>query len=244
MTQDKHTPYRENIPAYAIGALDADEIAVLEAHLKTCASCQIELAEFRALSEALLMAVPPVSPPAALRQRVQRRLPHVHKSPRPRQIFSLNSALGLAVILLFVLNLLSFIQLQEAQRRQDKLLKHLEDTQLALMFLSSPGVRRLPLDSEKVAGALLLDEQRNQAILIARDLPPLAENQAYQIWLIEPDEERISLGLFRPEEGETYTLQILSPSQPFENYLGIGVTIEPAGGSERPSGERIIKVDF
>ncbi|MEP0806642.1 MAG: zf-HC2 domain-containing protein, partial [Chloroflexota bacterium] len=57
MTHDPHAPYRENIPAYALGALEADEAAALETHLQTCASCQTELAEYRALSDSLLTAV-------------------------------------------------------------------------------------------------------------------------------------------------------------------------------------------
>jgi anti-sigma factor RsiW len=49
MKQDQHSRHLENIPAYAIGALDADESAALESHLETCASCRTELAEYRSL---------------------------------------------------------------------------------------------------------------------------------------------------------------------------------------------------
>jgi len=244
MTHDEHTPYRENIPAYAIGALDADESAALELHLANCASCQTELAEYRSLSASLLTAVPPKQPPAALRKHLQNRLPTAQKPKQPRWNFSLTPALGLAVLVLFILNLFSLVQLRQLQAQQASLLSRVEDAQLALAFLSSPSVQAFSFEGERGTGVLLLDKERNQAVLIARDLPPLAENQTYQIWLIAPDNGRVSLGIFRPESGQNLTTQALFPSQPFANYVGIGVTIEPAGGSDYPTGERMFKVDF
>ncbi|HQX02311.1 MAG TPA: zf-HC2 domain-containing protein, partial [Anaerolineales bacterium] len=75
MTQDQLDIFRDNIPAYGLGALDAEDAHALESHLRTCASCRTELADYRALSESLLMISPAKTPPAALRRSLQRRLP-------------------------------------------------------------------------------------------------------------------------------------------------------------------------
>src|SRR5574341_1956262 len=80
MDLDRHAPLREDIPAYALGALDAQEVAALEVHLKTCDSCRAELAEYRALSDSLLTAIPPKQPSAGLRKRLQSRLPSAQRS--------------------------------------------------------------------------------------------------------------------------------------------------------------------
>lgn len=244
MTPDEHTLFRENIPAYALGALDADETAALETHLETCASCQTELAEYRALSQSLLTAVPPKQPSAALRKRLRSRLPSAQRPAQPRWNFSFTPALGLAVLALFILNIFSLIQLRQIQTQQAALLTRVENAQVALTFLSSPNVQTLPIESEQASGTLLLDWENNQAVLVTRNLPPLPPEQTYQIWLVQPDNGRVSAGTFHPESGGTYTIQPLSPSQPFANYLGIGVTIEPAGGSDAPTGKRVLKVDF
>ena len=58
MTYYEHIPFRENIPAYALGALDAEDVAALEAHLQTCASCREELTAYRDTSDNLLMSTP------------------------------------------------------------------------------------------------------------------------------------------------------------------------------------------
>ena len=44
MAQDEHSLLRENLAAYALGALDAEDTPALEAHLQTCESCRADLA--------------------------------------------------------------------------------------------------------------------------------------------------------------------------------------------------------
>lgn len=245
MTNDTHALFRDNLPAYALGALDPDETASLEAHLQTCASCQTELAGYRLVSESLLTAIPPKHPPAALRRRLQRHLPTRKKTAAMWRLWPSGRAIvTLLVLLLLGLNLFTLNQLQKIQQQQTQLLAQLENTHLMLAMLSSPNSQTIPVQSEKISGNLLLDKKHNKAILIVQDLPPLPETQSYQIWLIQPDGKRISAGLFRPTSDELYTAQMIVPSQPFTSFIGLGVTIEPAGGSEAPTGQRIFKVDF
>jgi hypothetical protein len=54
----------------------------------------------------------------------------------------------------------------------------------------------------------------------------------------------VSAGLFHPEIGKAYTTQIISAKEGFSGFTGIGVTVEPAGGSDQPTGSRVFKVDF
>ena len=62
MARDEHSIFRENLSAYALGALEADELRALEAHLQTCDSCRAELGQYRAISDGLLAALPPRPP--------------------------------------------------------------------------------------------------------------------------------------------------------------------------------------
>ena len=111
MSHDEHTPFRENIPAYALDALDARDAAALESHLQTCASCRTELAGYRAVSDRLLTALPPQNPPAALRRRLQARLPGAQKAQRPRLNWSIGRvAMATAFVLLLALNVYSVLQ--------------------------------------------------------------------------------------------------------------------------------------
>ena len=246
MAQNEHTPYLENIPAYAIGALDVDDVAALESHLQNCASCRTELAEYRAMSDSLLIALPPRQPSAALRKQLQSRLPGTNKRPLLQGMLSFGRlALGFAVITLIALNVTSLVQMRALQNQQTALLNQVEDAQVALALMSSPNAQILSLVGDTaVSGTLLLDKQNNMAVLIVLNLPQLGDEKTYQIWLVEEDGGRVSAGLFRPASGQAYTTKAILPSQIFTDYLGIGVTVEPVGGSEAPTGERVFKVDF
>src|SRR5829696_1611268 len=212
MTQDEHSLLRENIPAYALGALDAEDMAALESHLQTCETCRAELAEYRAISNGLLTVLPPKPPSVALRKRLQSQLPSAQKKSRPRFTWSFGQlAMGTALVLLVLFNLFSFLQMREIQRQQTALLQQLKTNQFALVMWH---------------------------------LPELSDDQTYQAWLIEPDGQRVSAGIFRPQNTTAYTTQPIYAKQDISNFTGVGITIEPSGGSEQPTGPRLFVVDF
>lgn len=248
MVRDEHLLLRENIPAYALGVLDAEDVGMLEAHLQTCESCQNELADYRAVSANLAAALPPRQPSTALRKRLQSRLPSARsaqKTAQPRFVWSFSQlAVGGALLLLFVMNLFSFTQVQELQRQQLNVQRQLQNNQAALAMLSYPGTETLPIYAGNISGTVLLDRERNSAALVVWNLPELSDEQTYQIWLIEANEDRVSGGLFRPQADLPYTTQPIFVSQTISNFVGIGVTVEPAGGSAQPTGPRVFRVDF
>jgi anti-sigma-K factor RskA len=240
----EHALYRENIAAYALGALEAGDTAALEAHLLTCESCRSELAEYRALSAGLAAAVPPRRPPAALRSQLRDRLPS-RRREAPRAFGFLRQALVPALLLvLLATNVLNFLQVQQLQKQQDQLVRQVRTAQTALAMLAYPTTRSLAIHAGEISGTFLLDADRNTAMLIMWDLPPLPENQTYQAWLVQPDGVRVSAAVFRPAAEGSYTAQPLWPDQSLSSYTAIGVTIEPAGGSPQPTGQRLFKVDF
>lgn len=67
---------RELIEAYALGALDAPDQAMLETHLAECAACRKLLNEYTELVNALPQAVAlasPLQPPDSLKARLLHR---------------------------------------------------------------------------------------------------------------------------------------------------------------------------
>src|SRR5512140_2216451 len=69
-----HTDFQDNLAAYALGALDPEETAALEAHLQTCESCRAELEDYQGVSTGLLAALPPRPPRAAVKRALQKQL--------------------------------------------------------------------------------------------------------------------------------------------------------------------------
>jgi len=245
MTYYEHVPFRENIPAYALGALDAEESAALEAHLQTCASCREELAAYRVTSDNLLMSLAPQKPSAALRRRLQGRLPSAQKAARAGPNWSFGRvAVGIAIILLLALNMFSISQVRALQNQQAQLMDQIQNGQMALAMLSYPHTQSFPINEASVTGSLLLDKEYNNAVLILRGLPPVSDNQTYQVWLIAPNGERTSAGLLRPQADLPFISEPIDATQELANFVGIGMTVEPAGGSDGPTGMQIFRIDF
>lgn len=241
----EHAVFRENIPAYALGALDAGETAALEAHLLTCEACRAELTEHRALSANLAAALPPRRPPAHLRAQLRDRLPSRRGSASRSAFGFLRQALVPALLLVLVAgNLLTFWQVQRLQQQQAQLARQVRTAQNAMAMLAYPSTESLAIHAGQVSGTLLLDRERNNAMIVMWDLPPLPENKTYQAWLVQPDGVRVSAAVFRPAAEGSYTAQPLWPEGSLSDYSAIGVTVEPAGGSPQPTGERLFKVDF
>jgi anti-sigma-K factor RskA len=149
-----------------------------------------------------------------------------------------------ALVLLLAMNVYSILQVRTLQLEQTRLARQYQTGQTVLSMLSYPTTQRLAINSDTVVGSLLLDEDRDILALIVWNMPELPENQTYQIWLIDPQGGRVSAGIFRPESDQAYTTQIVFPQQSFSSFTGIGVTVEPAGGSEAPTGQRVFRVDF
>lgn len=65
---------RERIALYAVGALEPGEAASLEAHLEACRACRGELDALHSVVEEIASSVPPLEPPAYLKERLLERV--------------------------------------------------------------------------------------------------------------------------------------------------------------------------
>jgi anti-sigma factor RsiW len=66
----ERSQHADTVAAYLLGALADVERSEFEAHLATCAQCREDVSDLRLVADALPLAVPPVAPPAALRDRL------------------------------------------------------------------------------------------------------------------------------------------------------------------------------
>ncbi len=59
---------------------------------------------------------------------------------------------------------------------------------------------------------------------------------------------RVSFGRMihytHPQAGSSYTTEPLYSKRDISSFTGIGVTVEPAQGSEQPTGPGVFRVDF
>lgn len=77
------------------------------------------------------------------------------------------------------------------------------------------------------------------AMVMAEQFPPLKPGRVYQIWLLH-GEDRMSGGMFDVDETGAGMVMVESP-MPLDALDGMGITMEPAGGSAAPTGTPIVR---
>ena len=117
-------------------------------------------------------------------------------------------------------------------------------SQTAFSLMSYPDSQVVVINDQHIYGTLVYDPQGQIAVLNVWGLAPLQEGEDYQVWLIEPDQTRVSGGVFQPMEGFEYTVFVIESPSSLESFTGLGVTVEPAGGSPGPTGERVFGTEL
>ncbi|MGQ9888669.1 MAG: anti-sigma factor [Aggregatilineales bacterium] len=234
---------RDLIPAYCLGALDADERQRVERELPACPELAAEVAGCEALAQLLLHSVPQTAPPPGLRAALLRAASPVSAAaPRRRALGWLLAVAGLLVALV-VSNLLWFSEVSRlrAARLTDR-------GQPLLLGSGVPERLELAAPDASASAANLVwvagpGSDTWVAWLVARQFPPLAEGQVYQVWLTRTGEAPRSAGLFTVDAAGNGAL-VFEIAEPIESFNRVGVTAEPAGGSPGPTSAPVVRVEF
>lgn len=259
---------RELVPLLALSVLDVDEQDVLEDHLSGCTECQRELADYAEVTAQLALALPQSVPSPELKSRVlaQARRPRAIPSPplagtgagAPSSIWrgarvqrlqmTLTSLVAAVAVVVaagsttWALGLRTQVQEQEAriaslsQRAQNyqrvAAVLQAADTQIRVLQSTDPA--------QEAFGRVYIDPESSEGMLMVRNLPPLPEGRVYQLWVARDNGERESAGVltWTDKSGNGYTL-IKCPDK-LARWNTFGVTEEPAGGSQLPTGSRLL----
>jgi len=224
------------LPAYALGILDADEADHVEEHLLSCWICRAESSTFQDTAEQLSFTAPVAAPSPDLKNRLLQRVQSGrHQTRVPAQVARrpwlerLLPVWGLASLGLIIA--LAAFNLSLWQR-----LNQLE-------FITAPsGMRAIPLNAPDTAsdatGFVIVSADGDSGALVVDGLPPLGEDQQYQLWLIR-DGQRTSGAIFSTDARSYGGTRIKAPGSLLE-YSAVDVTIEPAGGSPQPTGALVL----
>ena len=92
--------------------------------------------------------------------------------------------------------------------------------------------------SPGATGMIVMSRNGEYGTLVVDHLPALSPEEQFQLWLIQ-DGKRTSGGVFSVSP-EGYASLVISSPHPLDNYGSFGITIEPAGGSPGPTGEKVL----
>jgi anti-sigma-K factor RskA len=236
MVEDRHI--EDLLPAYAMGSLDKGELAVVQKHLRACASCRAVLMEYEEVVGALGFAVPPTEPSPELKDRVlaglkrRRRVPFRRGAGRLGKILfgpktaTVWATTGVIVVIFLVsFNVVLWLRLHRAETASPR---HYSQVVELSSTESAPGAM----------GIIIYRSGDTSATLIVEDLPELSPARQYQLWLIR-DGRRTSGGVFSVSP-QGYATLLVSASVSIDSYQAFGITVEPAGGSPGPTGPKVL----
>jgi anti-sigma-K factor RskA len=248
----------ELYPAFALDAVDPSERAKIEQHIAVCPACAHIVAEYRPVAEALAFAAPQVEPPADLKYHVLAAALPKAQSPTwfanwaawfgnllRAPVFSAVALVLVVALALWNVSLQNQLAQQAAFNQQITFELNRQRALISTIAYADTQPKRLQATemAPQAVGRLFTAPELNALALIVYDLPVLDSSRAYQIWLIEPTGDRTSGGTFTVDERGRGWVYVRSP-KPLDQYQGIGITIEPAGGSPGPTGPKMMGASF
>ncbi|MET8860735.1 anti-sigma factor [Streptomyces sp. NPDC004579] len=228
--------------AYALHALDDDERERFERHAADCADCAQEVRELTATAARLGLAVTD-SPGSALKDQVMRRITTVRQeAPRtlplsaPRAVGIRrrrrgHRALAAALAAAAALGGTAAWQHERAQdaREQARQAERRAD-QVAAVLTAPDATSRTAKLADGASGTVVVSRSRDRAVFISSKMAKPPGGKVYQLWFDDAGTMR-SAGLMDP--GRTSEAVLMKGS--VDGASGMGITVEPAGGSTRPS---------
>jgi anti-sigma-K factor RskA len=227
--------------AYAADALSGAELAQFEKHLDGCPSCAEEVRGLRETAARLGIATSIVPPPAMRQQVLQaanrtRQLP-----PSGRRLLAVGAprrrarlrrpltavavtAMAAAIVVLAFLQAATQHRLQQAQSAN----------QAIAAVLIAPDVR-IETHGTTVGGTVtaVVSARNHEAVITSAGMPAPPASRVYQLWVMSASGARPAGLMPAISAGAGSTAPVLTADvQPGDR---LGITIEPAGGSARPT---------
>ena len=230
--------------AYVMDAVSDFERASFERHLAECSACAQEVRELRETSTRLGLAAT-ADPPPYLKGQVMSAIRTVRQLPpevapasgrhRATPRWALRITTGAAAVLLVIATVLGVLlvrssdDLDESQAYANSVNSILQarDAQVANGSANGGG-----------SATVVISRSQDHALVLTSGMPEVASGKDYQAWVIGADDQMRSVGLMSRSGTTTLDLHSVASAK------GFGVTVEKAGGAEKPSLPPIMQVDF
>ncbi len=252
---------REVAASFVLGALPDDEMAAVREHLATCVQPHPEVAELAGVLPVFDASIPPVEPPAALKDRIMaaaaadleaRRAASAPPAPtavetattttpatepatvtelRPRSN-RLSWALGIAAVL--AIALLGGWNLL-LQTRLNDAERYQQQVAAVVDAATSPGALTAVMTSESADGPSGFAAVTSDGVgrIAMRDLDPTSGDEVYEGWVIVGENAPVALGGFTVgADGFGY---LEADGLPTDGGIVLALTREPGPGATAPS---------
>jgi anti-sigma-K factor RskA len=237
--------------AYAVDALDEAERARFEEHLRSCAECRAEVDSLRETAAAL--GTDDVEPPAGLRDQILAGIETVRPLPplmsqgpesgaggdelaaRRRRWFRMPMLVAAAAVVILIAAGAT-VWLGSWSDESGPAPGPTATEQV----LAADDANRTTLEFEDGSQAtVVVSRSVDHAVIVTEDMAPAPPGKDYQLWFQNTEGEMEPAGLMPDDSDATVLLDGQVGA-----HTGVGITVEPDGGSPEPSTDPIAVFAF
>ncbi len=251
-----HEPFDTLAAAYAVGALDGEELRAFEAHLaEGCPRCAAALAEHGETLAGLARSAPPVAPPPEVEDALARRMSAARRRRRPWLGWAVATAAAAVVTAWFTGAYVATryeARLGRMARETAALRAKLEGDVAALneelaVYRSAADLLRDPATqvvalrglgpSPGATGRVIWHPTAGGHVFVA-SLPTAPLGKAYELWAIADAAPRPA-GVFRVDAAGRGSLRV-APVAGGKPVKVFAITLEPEDGVPAPTGPMVL----
>jgi len=241
-----HEQIADDLPLYALGALQGEERLALERHIDECPACRRELEALRGDMALLALSTAGPKPPARARTRLLEAVAREHRKasdrkPQPRWLplpWLAAAALTLVVVTLSIQNSGLRRQVVALERATANRQAELQRAREIVSTLTASDAMHVTLVASKTPpqpqGKAIYVRDRSSLIFLASNMPAAPPQKAYELWLIPTSGAPIPAGMFKPDAHGSAT--VVNPPLPSGvEAKAFAITVEPEAGSSAPT---------
>ncbi len=236
--ETEHERVEEVLAARALRSLTDEEEeaaeALIRAHLPHCDACRQAQEDFESVAGELALASPSRRPPQAILSRLERDV------GQPRRRLGAAGGIAVAAALIAIglgswsLHLTGRISRAEAQQaRTAELISAVTVPNSKVVTLSRSG-------TGSSAGVAAVYVPGDASLYVVGSMPTPHSHRVYQVWLRRAG-QYASVGTFVPGPKGIVVVRVAADVGAYDHML---ITEEPAEGSARPSGQRVVESDL
>ena len=235
-----HAEMDELYELYVLGALEPGEAIEIDKHVSdNCPYCSQHVREAALVCSGMTGLAEPLKPPAHLRTRV---LAGVTGEKRSKYWLFAIAGLGAACAALLAFAIWSANSVSSYRTQIAALLQQRDQLRSAVEILSRSETRTVQfgLAENKPHGRVFVNPQRG-LVFVGSQLPQLADDRTFELWLIPGQGAPEPAGLFRPNAAGNYVNVRTTPVDT-SRIQAVAVSVEPRAGSAAPTTTPILIV--
>jgi anti-sigma-K factor RskA len=236
-----HPEMNELYELYVLRALEPELASEIESHLvDQCEYCGERLQEAAIVTAAMSGMAEQLEPPKHLRERV---LASVRPRKQAKSWMYTVGGLAAASVLLLAYALWSMNTSRSLREQIAALTQERNQLRSAVEVLSRPDTRMVQFGNQNAARGRVFVSQNGGVVFAGSQLPQIASDRTFQLWLIPTSGAPRSAGIFRANADGGFVNVVPGPLD-LTGIHAVAVSVEPSQGSPAPTTTPILVVSI